>query len=727
MPLPPAALTRSAVGRLLLAAACLLAAGRARAVLPLIDDWSDRFAVGAWTRARAVPLRDGWPEGLWCRPRWQPDRRQALAALATLEPERPDSLAAWRLSGEAAIAWQARAASGDTTVPPPLANLPRHEVAAETWSLLAAGPAAASACRRITDLLAGDRGVLPPHERFAWELRLAAARQVRGDAPDWTRLWRSLLGLPAPDRAAGWAVWSAIRRERGLGVFPADTLTVAESQWLASLPAGSVPWRSLDALHLPPDVKAGLGAALLRGNALRRHLGMYPRLPGDPAWQRPWLLARWRQRGSTAAAARELASLPGVAPHHAAELLRRSVDRRLSRDDRDGVVADLSRASQLVDAREGRTRRLVRAEVERALTLARHRGWDSLARRLAALVHWQVEPRWPSRLAAAAASVDAGEAPDCGDRALLAGAPTGETAWRLALWREWGRRLLAAGKAGPLRDRLSRLLAARPERPADLLPRLASLLADGSLDLLRDAVLEHDIVRVAGGRLPRPRSALLAAVRDCPDSPRGLVDRFVLLGAAVVLDDPAAQLAAAVGLPAAGLPADHLLVLRYPVPAQGSLRAALAGTDLDPALLLALARNESAFRPTARSASGALGWLQVMPFHHAGGGVGEMGPAWTDPVAAVSLASRLLMDACRRHGGDPYRVVAAYNAGDRAVARWRRQLGGRPGRSVFAAWIGYPETRRYTRQVLIDRQVYRWLLSTRRTVAEPASRSTPRT
>jgi len=45
------------------------------------------------------------------------------------------------------------------------------------------------------------------------------------------------------------------------------------------------------------------------------------------------------------------------------------------------------------------------------------------------------------------------------------------------------------------------------------------------------------------------------------------------------------------------------------------------------------------------------------------------------------------------------------------VARWEKQLGGKADGRLFLAWIGYSETRAYVEKVLIDRDVYAWLLA----------------
>jgi hypothetical protein len=100
------------------------------------------------------------------------------------------------------------------------------------------------------------------------------------------------------------------------------------------------------------------------------------------------------------------------------------------------------------------------------------------------------------------------------------------------------------------------------------------------------------------------------------------------------------------------------------------------------ALLSAVAKQESGYDPSAVSAAGAQGLMQLMPATAKGLGVQNT----FDPVQSVDGAARMLRDLSRRFGSTDL-ALAAYNAGPGAVLKYD----GIPP---------YPETQRYVRSVL---------------------------
>jgi soluble lytic murein transglycosylase len=136
------------------------------------------------------------------------------------------------------------------------------------------------------------------------------------------------------------------------------------------------------------------------------------------------------------------------------------------------------------------------------------------------------------------------------------------------------------------------------------------------------------------------------------------------------------------------------------------------GLALDPSLLLAVMRRESAFEPRARSAAAAEGLLQLRPETAdrlaavlgveppPDGALGAPGEAI--PLGAASLA--LLLSRF----GDVPAALAAYNAGPAAAAGWATAGAGTP----LDAWVenlSWRETRSYVRGVTADWVRYRRL------------------
>jgi hypothetical protein len=102
---------------------------------------------------------------------------------------------------------------------------------------------------------------------------------------------------------------------------------------------------------------------------------------------------------------------------------------------------------------------------------------------------------------------------------------------------------------------------------------------------------------------------------------------------------------------------------------------------VDPALLAAVAQQESGFNAAAVSPAGAQGLMQFMPATARGLGVDPF-----DPASAVDGAARYLADLTEQFGSTEL-GLAAYNAGPGTVRRY----GGIPP---------YPETQDYVRNVM---------------------------
>ena len=163
--------------------------------------------------------------------------------------------------------------------------------------------------------------------------------------------------------------------------------------------------------------------------------------------------------------------------------------------------------------------------------------------------------------------------------------------------------------------------------------------------------------------------------------PLGRIDRVV--ADEVVRPDSAPEELAAADLPA--LPVGFEEGQAVPGTPYGDLIYAAARRHrLNPALVAAVVRAESAFDPAARSTRGARGLMQLMPATGRRFGVRERD--LYDAAENIEAGTRYLRWLLERFGGRLSLALAAYNAGEGTVDRY----GGVPP---------YRETRDYLRRI----------------------------
>jgi hypothetical protein len=121
------------------------------------------------------------------------------------------------------------------------------------------------------------------------------------------------------------------------------------------------------------------------------------------------------------------------------------------------------------------------------------------------------------------------------------------------------------------------------------------------------------------------------------------------------------------------------------VPFGAEIHATAQRHGINPAVVAAVMRVESAYAPQARSHKGARGLMQLMPATAARFGVGV--DELYVPERNLEAGVRYLRFLVDKFGEDPVRVLAAYNAGEGAVMRY----GGVPP---------YRETRDYVRKLV---------------------------
>jgi soluble lytic murein transglycosylase len=140
------------------------------------------------------------------------------------------------------------------------------------------------------------------------------------------------------------------------------------------------------------------------------------------------------------------------------------------------------------------------------------------------------------------------------------------------------------------------------------------------------------------------------------------------------------------------------------------------GANPEPALILGLIRQESAFDVGAVSGAGAKGLMQLMP-GTAKGVAKKIGVKYaekrltTDGSYNVTLGRAYVDDLLDRFGGSYILTAAAYNAGPSRARDWIATYGDPRERGVDVIdWIEsvpFDETRNYIMRVLENTQIYR--------------------
>ena len=158
---------------------------------------------------------------------------------------------------------------------------------------------------------------------------------------------------------------------------------------------------------------------------------------------------------------------------------------------------------------------------------------------------------------------------------------------------------------------------------------------------------------------------------------------------------------------------DDLFRYRYPLAYWETVKKLAQEKGLDPYLVVGLIRQESLFDPNAISRASALGLMQLLQPTAArvARQLRLQSPdreRLFEPVLNLTLGTQYLKDLLRRYSNNLAKAIAAYNAGENAVARWERQIGP-VEEDEFIERISYSETRLYVKLVLRNLRIYRKL------------------
>lgn len=156
----------------------------------------------------------------------------------------------------------------------------------------------------------------------------------------------------------------------------------------------------------------------------------------------------------------------------------------------------------------------------------------------------------------------------------------------------------------------------------------------------------------------------------------------------------------------------HLWRIAYPRAFAPLIDDVAREEDVPPAFVRAVAREESAFDPTAVSVANATGLIQLMEptarRFAAALGLPSDRSALVRPEINVRIGARYIAFLFGRYASNPAVVPAAYNAGEGAADRWLRAKADLP-LDEWIEEIPYDETRHYTRRVNQTWGIYAWL------------------
>ncbi len=151
----------------------------------------------------------------------------------------------------------------------------------------------------------------------------------------------------------------------------------------------------------------------------------------------------------------------------------------------------------------------------------------------------------------------------------------------------------------------------------------------------------------------------------------------------------------------------------YPAPYRQAIISASKSRKLDPRFILALIRQESVFKPLAKSPAGARGLLQLTM-----DAAQKYGPAaglnalrenqLYQPETSIMVGAEYLEHLTKLFPQMMEPVAASYNGGEDNVARWlERAKRSDPG--VFTSEVGFDETKGYVQKVMSNYRVYKRL------------------
>jgi soluble lytic murein transglycosylase len=147
----------------------------------------------------------------------------------------------------------------------------------------------------------------------------------------------------------------------------------------------------------------------------------------------------------------------------------------------------------------------------------------------------------------------------------------------------------------------------------------------------------------------------------------------------------------------------NILDMLFPVKYKSLISERPLG-DLSPTIVLSLIRQESAFNPKAKSIVGAQGLMQLMPNTAKQFKRRVSYKELYQPETNIRIGLKFLSKLIKKYDGNLIHTLAAYNAGEGRIRKWKRELFKSKIPIYQIESIPYKETRKYVKLIL--RNIY---------------------
>ncbi|ACE82722.1 transglycosylase SLT domain-containing protein [Cellvibrio japonicus] len=171
------------------------------------------------------------------------------------------------------------------------------------------------------------------------------------------------------------------------------------------------------------------------------------------------------------------------------------------------------------------------------------------------------------------------------------------------------------------------------------------------------------------------------------------------------------------------------LEVRFPVLYQDHVAKAAKKTSVNPLLILAVTRQESAFMHDAKSPAGAVGLMQLLPSTAKQtaqrNGLSFHQQDLLTPEKNIALGSHYLEQLLKTYDGNRILAAAAYNAGPGRVRQWlNKEKDSQLPYDVWIETIPFRETRGYVQNVLSFSVIYAYRLGQKQNFITPEEANT---